>query len=297
MPAKPRRDREANSEHPEQDRAAQAMINPYKQKLGVHTRLLQRCGVFNGRNLYWRRSNPRNFGDLIGPYLYRAITGKQPLHFRPKFPPPATTYMSAGSIMDSIKRDNTAIVWGSGIIFSNDHFKKPRKILAVRGPRTRDRCIELGYACPEIYGDPGILLPYFYRPEKIPEFDLGLIPHVFDRDFIIEKYTNDDRVCIIDVTKPVEEVVDQILSCKRCVSSSLHGLIVSHAYGRPCAWVKFSDKLTGDGVKFLDYYASSESNLISRDPPPISELLDVSQSSPVPNTDALRDRLLDACPF
>jgi hypothetical protein len=40
------------------------------------------------------------------------------------------------------------------------------------------------------------------------------------------------------------------------VSSSLHGLIIAHAYGREAAWLKFSDRPLGDDFKFRDYWAS-----------------------------------------
>jgi hypothetical protein len=39
------------------------------------------------------------------------------------------------------------------------------------------------------------------------------------------------------------------------VSSSLHGIIVAHAFGIPAAWLRWSDKLSGDGVKFRDHAA------------------------------------------
>jgi len=31
---------------------------------------------------------------------------------------------------------------------------------------------------------------------------------------------------------------------------------VAHAYGIPAVWVKFSNKLFGDNIKFYDYFAS-----------------------------------------
>src|SRR5690606_38482184 len=70
-------------------------------------------------------------------------------------------------------------------------------------------------------------------------------------------YQNEKEVLLIDLmTNDIEATTDLFLSCERIVSSSLHGLIVAHAYGIPAVWVQFSDKLFGDGIKFQDYFES-----------------------------------------
>jgi len=58
------------------------------------------------------------------------------------------------------------------------------------------------------------------------------------------------------INKDIELVINDILSCEKTISSSLHGLIVSDAYNIPNKWVKFNDKLCGDDTKFYDYFKS-----------------------------------------
>jgi pyruvyltransferase len=65
-----------------------------------------------------------------------------------------------------------------------------------------------------------------------------------------------EDVCVINPLSPIEEVIDLVLQSERIVSSSLHGLIVADAYGIPSRWIKISDRILGDGTKYMDYYSS-----------------------------------------
>ena len=66
-----------------------------------------------------------------------------------------------------------------------------------------------------------------------------------------------ENLLIIDVLNKPEIVIEQINSCKRTLSSSLHGIIVSHAYGIPSLWCKLGvTPLSGDNIKFEDYFSS-----------------------------------------
>jgi len=40
------------------------------------------------------------------------------------------------------------------------------------------------------------------------------------------------------------------------ISSSLHGLIIAHAYNIPAIWVRLGNRLYGDNIKFRDYLLS-----------------------------------------
>lgn len=129
-------------------------------------KLQQRAGLANDRNLLWSWYEPRNFGDWIGPYLFAKMTGRLPLHCKPRPGQRSLAQSTAGvgSILRHIQVADRVTVWGSGIISCGDQFARPREVLAVRGPRTRARLAELGYPLADVFGDPGLLMPLFYTP-------------------------------------------------------------------------------------------------------------------------------------
>ena len=248
-----------------------------------------------------------NFGDLLGKYLTEKISGKNVVWIHPKkwhlqdlFSP---IYVTIGSILAQV--NSKCIIWGSGVI-SKDAIIKKAKFLAVRGPRTREVLMNLGYHVPEIYGDPAILLPKYYHPEIPKKYSLGIVPHYTDYKAIKELYASEKEVLIIDLmTNEIEPTADLFLQCERIISSSLHGLIISHSYNVPSVWVQFSDKLFGDGIKFQDYF---ESVGISNYIPAISErkftnseIQDLFNNRPsLPETgkiESLQLGLLSVCPF
>ncbi|WP_339895263.1 polysaccharide pyruvyl transferase family protein [uncultured Algibacter sp.] len=199
-----------------------------------------------------------NYGDVLGKYLVEKISNKKALFSHPKkfsildFWQPI--YVTAGSILAHVNKK--CIVWGSGIINQNQ-IVKPAKFLAVRGPETRKALLEQGYQVPEIYGDPALLLPDYYNPEIDKKYQLGIIPHYVDYEFVKNRFSHLKDVVVIDLmTNSIEDTTNQILQCKHIMSSSLHGIIVSHAYQIPALWIKFSDKLFGDDIKFKDYFKS-----------------------------------------
>lgn len=212
--------------------------------------------------LYWYRENREgkgieNFGDLASPYLIEKLSGRKTKHIKPVafwYRNLLTHYLSTGSILGHANKNS--VVWGSGIIQQNDSPGKAT-FLAVRGPKSRERLLALKYDVPEKYGDPALLLPKVYRPDIPKAHKLGIIPHYTDFKEVKQQFAHAEEVKIIDVfTNRLESVLDDIISCEQIVSSSLHGVIVAHAYGIPAVWVKFSNKLFGDNIKFYDYFAS-----------------------------------------
>ena len=199
-----------------------------------------------------------NYGDLLGKYLVEKISQKEAVWSKPSkfsihdlFNP---IYVTIGSILTNV--NHKCIVWGSGIVSKAYPIKKA-KFLAVRGPQTRNHLLNQGYQVPEIFGDPAILLPKYYNPKIEKEYVLGIIPHYSDFNKVKDFYKDDNSILLIDLmTNNVEKTTDAFLKCKKIVSSSLHGVIVAHAYGIPAVWQKFSGDVFGDDIKYQDYFES-----------------------------------------
>ena len=205
---------------------------------------------------YW--TDIPNAGDLfsrdvaerhIGPVSARA-TGE---------PFGSLNLMLIGSLMLWCDRDT--VVCGSGMISPEIRpAELPRKIISVRGPRTRAELLKLGVSVPEHYGDAGVLAAEFATPGISQTHAYGVVLHHADKD--CNRYvgrgwlrSRDDTLYIDIGQKPVA-VFDQIQRCGIIFSSSLHGLIFAHALGKKAVWVKCSDRLVGGAFKFEDYFLS-----------------------------------------
>jgi len=248
-----------------------------------------------------------NYGDLLGKYLAKKISGKTVVWVNPSkfsianlFSP---IYITIGSILTNVT--NNCIVWGSGII-SKEYAIKKAKFLAVRGPQTRKHLIAQGYNVPEVYGDPALLLPRYYNPKIKQEYSLGIVPHYKDFHLISEKFKNNKSILIIDLmTNDIEKTTNQFLKCEAIVSSSLHGVIIAHAYNIPAVWQKFSENVFGDDIKYQDYFESVAlqpyNSLVLNEESTVEDLKNTLKQKPnLPKQEiikALCDGLMQVCPF
>ncbi|WP_460219705.1 polysaccharide pyruvyl transferase family protein [Psychroserpens sp. MEBiC05023] len=269
--------------------------------------------MFNKLHAYWysmeRDDNKNNYGDALAPYIITKLSGKKVKRYIPKkyhFNFFIKPYFTVGSILKTV--DKNSIVWGSGIKKRNVKVKNAT-FCAVRGPLSRQRLLELGHDVPEMYGDPALLMPQFISNNEKQIYDLGIIPHYVDYENMIANFPGDDKYQVIDfITDDVEKTTKEILKCKRIISSSLHGVIVAHAYNIPALWVKFSDKVTGDNVKFFDYFESvgisyNKEFSFNPDKEPLTELISLlneNQDSLLADEKLLKLRqkqLIESCPF
>lgn len=225
----------------------------------------------------------RNFGDELSPVIVSWLSNRTVEHTltSPKF-------MAVGSTFFYAKTGD--LVWGSGVV-SDDPRNVPEAkeldVRAVRGPHSRKMLLDNGFSCPEIYGDPSLLLPMMYPAKATGERDWAFVAHLDD----IPHYPH-LRGRIIDVRWPWKRVVDEILKCKWIISSSLHGIIIAEIYGIPATWLRSKTNL--HYLKFHDYYIST-----GRKPPKraedIEEAMQHRYSAPPPVYDP--QALISAFPF
>ena len=134
----------------------------------------------------------------------------------------------------------------------------------MRGPLTREKLLAEGVECPEIYGDPALLTPLYYRPDKQKRYKYGIISHVSNQASVANLHLNGKRISeyadvrIINLGQYTHwhDIIDQVCECEAILSSSLHGLIIAEAYHVPNVWIEFGKPLIGGHFKFHDFFMS-----------------------------------------
>lgn len=217
--------------------------------------------------VYW--DGRPNFGDMIGPYLISKITGKPVLNILDSTMP---GFMAVGSILQLINRKGM-IVWGTGLMKEpTDQVIRKLKsyepeVLTVRGEETA-KCLEkagIKVANMDALGDPGLIMPFFYTPKlKKNVKQVAICPHYIHKLKFMSVFSEQTGVEFIDVQNDLESVVDGISASGVCISTSLHGLIISQAYGVPWVWLEVvDDNLAGRDFKFNDFFSTLDSSQVS----------------------------------
>ena len=204
---------------------------------------------------YWK--DKKNFGDLLTPLLLKRFTGLSSKWSEPL----ESELVMVGSILHHLPKHWEGVIVGSGKLYKETNVQFPNaKILAVRGPMTA-----AGLKGNIVLGDPGLLADELvgYQDKK---WELGLVPHwsdtVLEHNPIFLKY----KPKIIRVVDDPLKVIKEIGSCKKIVSSSLHGIILADAFGIPRRIELAPDMINGinEGgtFKWLDYSASINMKLV-----------------------------------
>lgn len=255
---------------------------------------------------YWESLN---FGDAVNQRFFRELT-QQEIRFHP-VGWKGRHFLATGSIM-RLATDQS-IIMGTGFISENDDlgrpdwstsptdtvYSHPAAIISVRGPKTRAKLLRMKVDCPEIYGDPLVLLPLVYPLQAAPSahriLKVALIAHYADHgskhlyEFSRSLGMRNIDVRVINVwTGPLYELLlDAVMQSDYVVSSSLHGVIVGIVYGKPTVWTQFSkDGVIGEGFKFQDFLQSCD--IRNYRPPAWNDPLILGKTIPPPTRASLR---------
>ena len=203
---------------------------------------------------YWNENSFANFGDVLSLKLVERITSCDLRTYVKKNKNQDQKLLAIGSIFYFANEGD--IVWGSGIngkrLQRSDFSFSDLDIRAVRGPLTRRFLLEnFQIQCPEVYGDPALLFPYFFpefKRKENPSHDYIVIPHYSET----KAFPKSKGSHIVHAIDPWYEVIEKILDSKLVISSSLHGVILAEAFGIPARLLRISEN--EPMFKFEDYY-------------------------------------------
>lgn len=218
-----------------------------------------------------------NLGDVLSPVMVAALSGRRII--RRHFDSPVERLACVGTIGHNFS-GSTVHFWGTGMSWrrspdpSSPTWSPPSgttfRIHALRGPRTGSLLSSHGITHPGIYGDPVFLLPRFHRPSIKPTHELGVIVHIsalagrHPKEPPLAAHLSyridDEHLKVVRVfsmlceptLEHVEARLADILSCRRILTTSLHGAVIAEAYGIP--WLYF--KTSGSGLGEIDLTAA-----------------------------------------
>lgn len=201
----------------------------------------------------WCDGIESNLGDYLSEVIVRWMCRREGVQFDKSIAGTRHLY-ALGSILQMGYQNAT--VWGSGFAFEPScvrmalHKHRKLDIRCVRGPKTRMSLRGMGFECPKAYGDPAFLMPLIYEPKVHSHIDYLIIPHFSKEGKAREEY-GDEHILSMK-TKNFRSIIDCICAADKVISSSLHGIILSEAYGVPAVF--YQDREERFNYKYFDYY-------------------------------------------
>ncbi|MCV3273808.1 polysaccharide pyruvyl transferase family protein [Roseobacter sinensis] len=263
-------------------RPALAHWNPIKRRFG---------GRIGRRLPFYAPVN--NFGDLLGPMVVEKILERQNIAAPQRLSFEAAEghrkLLSVGSVLHYANDGD--VVWGAGRNGKIDdtlHRFTTLDVRMVRGPKTRAFLQARDLDVPELYGDPGLLVPTLF-PEQMAAWQAGrggmtLVPNLNDAP------ARHSEGRVLNPRAPVWRVLKDLYESEIVVSSSLHGFILAEAFGVKARLLrstaeplfKYEDYLQGTGRSDLPLYDTIVEALSAPD-------------HPAPVFDP--ERMISACPI
>ena len=191
-----------------------------------------------------------NLGDDLAPHIVGRLLRSPVVSVR--LSATGTRILAVGSVLSAAGPG--AIICGAGAIEQRPHAWMGEEYLLVRGPLTAG--LVRGTEVPRRFGDPALLAPELY----------GLTPQLGRNPLFIPHYVDFNAFrgtvpseWILNVRRVrIAEALRQISEAEIVVASSLHGLILAHAFQKPTIWIEPSEAIKGGRFKFEDYFESQD---------------------------------------
>ncbi|WP_165927764.1 polysaccharide pyruvyl transferase family protein [Rhizobium sp. BK376] len=278
-----------------------------------------------------------NLGDALSAVIVSAMSGLKVE--RASFGQPVERLAAVGTIGHA-QHGGKIHLWGTGFDLKRNWkgalsaYEIPANtelvVHGVRGRRTATALRKLGLQVPDVFGDPVWFLPRVFPFEhREKDCELGVIVHISELDTatavasvranlarydIPPSLTSSIRI-INTYTPPtlegLRDKVREIASCRRILSTSLHGLVIAETYGIPCAW--FANQKGSSGFisiegdrpidhRMIDFYSGVDRDCVLSYVQPMQSTTDWDQAmrfldahwSPLAYTG---ERLFDAFPL
>jgi pyruvyltransferase len=197
---------------------------------------------------YWWKVQP-NFGDYLTPFILETLLGITTEWSLPE----DSEIVIVGSTIDVLPSFPwSGIIAGAGKLHERSRVPELAKVYGLRGELTAQSYGPGDYAL----GDPGLIVDEMV-PQQERIHNLGLVPHWTDRNTKeLEKRFKHLDPFVIDPAQDPVDAIAQIGSCKKIVSSSLHGIVIADAFGIPRRaerFPKINHHHEGGEFKFHDY--------------------------------------------
>jgi len=158
-------------------------------------------------------------------------------------------YMIGGNILSDANPYTQ--VWGCGFSSIKDVLSSCPRIYAVRGKLTKTMLQNYNVNCPEIYGDPLMVLKRYYNPEKQKMYKYGIV-YDTDDDLIIKKLmTIKNHNFKLIRNQPLLSLVDELCQCDIILTSLLNGIILGDMYCNKSYYINFDMK---EDFMIQDYF-------------------------------------------
>ena len=242
---------------------------------------------------------PYNLGDYLGRIICLYMLNLKGIKIDKYISKKKHLFTVGSNILGGKTHGNyqDTTIWGSGVLkmptrrdcFFQGLSRRKLDIRAVRGPLTKGVLDKLGHKCPEVYGDPAILMPLIYQPTVEKRYSYSVVCQFVHERRFREQHPNEHIVSMN--TNDYKAVIDEIVASNVVYTSSLHGIILAEAYGVPAVFFR---QLKND-FKYYDYYFSTGRRDIV-----IAETFEEAlkmKPLPLPDLSKLRQGLLDSFPY